>query len=152
MLGWPLVREKQLYFADWAVFNASRTYRGRPAKHEGLDFHVIIGDKVVTCLDGDVVWASNQRRIGGDSLYGSHIIIEHADGIITWYAHLDDMLSAIGDVVNKGDVIGYAGNSGKSTATHLHLTIQHLGHGLSGFVIPDVVDPLTYLQINNGAV
>lgn len=155
MLGWPLERWIQTKFEPWALLGAPRDYDGdgeRDDKHEGLDFYARMGDTVLTCLDGEVVWASDQRRSGGESLYGRHIIIEHADGIITWYAHLDDMLSAIGDVVNKGDVIGYAGNSGKSTATHLHLTIQHLGHGLSGFVIPDVVDPLTYLQINNGAV
>ena len=145
MLGWPLNRERQTFFADWAVFNASRTYRGRPAKHEGLDFHPRIGDEVLACLDGDVVWASDQRRRGGDSLYGRHVIIEHADGLITWSAHLDDMLSAIGDVVEKGDVIGYAGDSGKSAGTHLHLTLQHIGHGLAGYVVNDVVDPLMYL-------
>ena len=151
MLGWPLDRWIQTSFEPWAVFNAPRTYRGIPAKHEGLDFHVRIGDTVLACLDGEVVWASNQRRYGwGDSLYGNHIIIKHADGIITWYAHLDDMLSAIGDMVNRGDVIGYAGNSGKSTGPHLHLTVQHIGHGLGGYVVNDVVDPMNYLK-NNGA-
>lgn len=150
MLGWPLDREKQISFASWALLGAPRDYDGdgeRDDMHEGLDFHVRIGDPVLACLDGEVVWASNQRRIGGDSLYGSHIIIEHADGIITWYAHLDDMLSAVGDVVNKGDTIGSAGNSGKSSGPHLHLTVQHLGHGLDGYVINDVVDPMTYLNI-----
>jgi murein DD-endopeptidase MepM/ murein hydrolase activator NlpD len=148
MLGWPLCGEKQTRFADWAVFNAPRVYNGVPAKHEGLDFHGRIGDRVVACQDGEVVWASNQRRSGGDSLYGNHIIIEHADGIITWYAHLDDMLSAVGDIVNQGDVIGYVGSTGKSDGPHLHFTVQHIGHGLAGYVVNDVVDPMTYLGIN----
>jgi murein DD-endopeptidase MepM/ murein hydrolase activator NlpD len=100
----------------------------------------------LACLDGRVVWASDQRRTGGASLYGKHIIVEHADGIITWYGHLDVMLCAVGDIVNKGDVIGYAGSSGKSTGPHLHLTVQHIGHGLDGFVIHDVVDPIAYLN------
>ncbi len=152
MLGWPLVKERQTQFEDWAVLRAPRTYRGRPALHEGLDFYAQVGDGVIACLAGTVVWASNQRRIGGDSLYGSHIIIEHDDGIITWYAHLYDMISAVGDVVERGDVIGYAGSSGKSSGPHLHLTVQHIGHGLSGFIIPDVVDPLIYLKRNTGAV
>ena len=152
MLGWPLNRWIQSNFADWAVFGAPRTYRGIPAKHEGLDFHVRVGDPVLACLDGEVIWASNQRMYaGGDSLYGSHIVIEHANGITTWYAHLDDMLSAIGDVVNKGDVIGVAGSSGLSSGPHLHLTVQHSGHGLAGYVVPDVVDPLMYLKRPNGA-
>ena len=93
-----------------------------------------------------MIWASDQRRSGGDSLYGNHIIIEHANGLVTWYGHLDSMLSAVGDVVERGDVIGWVGSSGVSTGPHLHLTVQHIGYGFDGFVIPDVVDPLDYLR------
>lgn len=152
MLAWPLTRKRQTHFADWALFNAPRTYRGRPAKHEGLDFHVIVGDDVIACLGGRVVWASDQRRHrGGDSLYGKHIIIEHRDGLITTYAHLDEMLVVMGDLVDMGELIGYAGRSGKATGPHLHLTVQHIGHGLTGYVLNDVVDPLKYLKRINGA-
>ena len=96
-------------------------------------------------MDGRVVWASNQRRSGGNSLYGNHIIIEHGDGWITWYAHLDLMFPGIGEIVKRGDLIGLGGNTGKSTGPHLHLTVQHVGHGLSGYVVKDVVDPEDYL-------
>jgi hypothetical protein len=57
------------------------------------------------------------------------------------------MLSDVGDMVERGYVIGRAGNSGVSGGPHLHLTIQHIGHGHSGYVIPDVVDPLKYLNL-----
>ena len=125
----------------WAIFDAPRSY----GPHEGLDFHVQIGDSVLACLDGIVVWANDQRRSGGDSLYGNHIIIEHEDGWITWYAHLDSMLSVVGDVVMRGQMIGFSGNTGNSTGPHLHLTVQHMGHGLSGYVVSDVVNPEHYL-------
>ena len=125
----------------WAIFDAPRSY----GPHEGLDFHVEIGDPVLSCLDGVVVWASDQRRSGGDSLYGNHIIIEHEDGWVTWYAHLHSMLCIVGTHVNRGDCIGFAGSTGKSTGPHLHLTVQHIGHGLSGYVVSDVVDPQQYL-------
>jgi murein DD-endopeptidase MepM/ murein hydrolase activator NlpD len=154
MLGWPLGGEKQTVFYDWALFGAPRDYDGDEIFddiHEGLDFHARVGDPVLACRDGHVVWASNQRRIGGDSLLGSHIIIEHGDGLITWYGHLSNMLSAVGDVVELGDTIGWAGESGRTTGPHLHLIVQHIGHGLSGYVLPDVVDPLKYLeQVSNG--
>lgn len=150
MLGWPLNREIQTHFASWALFGAARDYDGDGIfddKHEGLDLHALIGDEVLACANGEVVWASNQRRsIGGDSLLGNHIIIEHDNGLITWYGHLDDMKSAIGDVVLKGEVIGYAGNTGKSTGPHLHLIVQYPGNGVDGFVLPDVVDPIEYLE------
>jgi murein DD-endopeptidase MepM/ murein hydrolase activator NlpD len=129
---------------------APRDYDGdgeRDDKHEGLDFHANIGDEVLACEAGEVIWASDQRRDGlGPSLYGIHIVIEHANGIITRYAHLEDMLSAVGDVVFRGEVIGYVGNSGRSTGPHLHLTVQHIGYGYDGFVVRDVVDPLEYLD------
>ena len=92
-----------------------------------------------------MVWASDQRRSGGSSLYGKHIIIEHGDGIITWYAHLSHMVSSVDDIVEEGERIGMGGSSGNSSGPHLHLTVQHIGHGLSGYVVPDVVDPLDYL-------
>lgn len=149
MLGWPLAREKQTQFADWALFGAPRDYDGDGIEddlHEGLDFHALIGDEVLACLDGEVIWASNQRFYGeGDSSLGNHIIIAHGGGRRTWYGHLDDLKSAIGDVVLKGEVIGYAGSTGRSTGPHLHLILQIIGQGLSGFSIPHVVDPLEYL-------
>lgn len=101
---------------------------------------------MLACLGGTVVWASDQRRSGGDSFYGNHIIIEHEDGLITRYAHLDSMLSAVGDVVERGDVIGWVGTTGNSDGPHLHLTVQHIGHGFNGYIVSDVVNPLDYLE------
>ena len=101
---------------------------------------------IYACARGRVVWASDQRRSGGDSRYGKHIIIEHENGLITWYSHLSAMLSNAGDIVEQGQVIGWAGNTGISTGPHLHLTVQHIGHGHSDYVVSDVVDPLLYLR------
>jgi murein DD-endopeptidase MepM/ murein hydrolase activator NlpD len=140
---------KQTSFADWAILGAPRDYDEDGVfddEHEGLDMHGNEGDDVLACAPGRVVWASDQRRIGGDSFYGNHVIIEHDDGVITWYGHLSDILSAVGDVVERGDVIGWVGATGKATGPHLHLTVQHIGYGFAGFVVPDVVDPLDYLE------
>lgn len=133
---------KQTVFKDWAILGASRPY----GPHEGLDFHLNTGDPVLACKRGVVVWASDQRRSGGDSDYGNHIIIEHGDGLITWYAHLSYISCSVDDLVEGGDIIGLGGNTGRSSGPHLHLTVQHIGHGLSGYIIPDVVDPLEYLE------
>lgn len=124
-------------------FREKRSY----GLHEGVDLYARAGDPIVACLDGVVVWASNQRRSGGDSDYGNHIIVRHGldDVWATWYAHLQYMVSGVGDVVKRGDRIGEAGSTGNSTGPHLHLTVQHIGHGLDGFVVPDVVDPEEYL-------
>lgn len=101
----------------------------------------------MSCLPGRVVWASDKRRsTGGYSLYGNHIIVEHANGWITWYAHLSEMWVSVGDVVTRGTAIGAAGSTGNSSGPHLHLTVQHVGYGQSGYVVPDVVDPLPLLS------
>lgn len=142
-LSWPLEEPKQLVFEDWAIFGAPRDYFG---DHEGLDFIGSIGDSVLACARGKVVWASNQRRGGGDSDYGNHIIIEHDDGFITWYCHLNEMLSGVGDIVERGDLIGWVGESGRVTGPHLHLNVQRIGYGYEDFIVPDVVDPLDYLR------
>ena len=136
----------------WPVLNRYHSINhpfGEPRSwgpHEGVDIYALTGDTIVACLDGTVVWASDQRRSGGDSKYGNHIIIEHDDGWITWYTHLSFMLSNVGDNVMRGEMIGEAGNTGNSSGPHLHLTVQHIGHGLDGFIVPDVVDPAKYLR------
>lgn len=142
-LGWPLSGQKQKHFESWAIFNAFRDYDKDGIfddKHEGLDFHAEIGDPVLACLDGKVVHISD-----GTTAYGNYIIVEHDDDWVTWYAHLTVTLKAVGDFVKRGQTIGSAGSTGNSTGPHLHLTVQHRGHGLSGYVIPDVVNPQKYL-------
>lgn len=63
----------------------------------------------------------------------------------TWYAHLKNMFSDVGDNVKGGEQIGEVGNTGNSTGPHLHFTVQHSKDGLDGFIIPNVVDPEKYL-------
>jgi len=149
-LAWPLEGQHQESFAAWAKLGAPRDYDFdgiQESMHEGLDFGAVIGQKVRACRDGVVVWASNQRRTGGDSLYGNHIIVEHDDDWVTWYCHLDKMFAKAGDKVLRLDILGLAGRTGNSDAPHLHLTVQHIGHGLSAYVVPDVVDPLPLLWV-----
>jgi len=82
---------------------------------------------------------------GGYSLYGNHIVIESAGGWRIWYCHLDKMFVQPGYKVIRETIIGEGGSTGNSSAPHLHLTVQHIGHGLGGYVLPDVVDPLPLL-------
>ena len=55
------------------------------------------------------------------------------------------MLSTVGESVMRGQLIGAGGDTGKSSGPHLHLTVQHIGHGLSGYVVSDVVNPQNYV-------
>ncbi len=69
--------------------------------------------------------------------YGCHIIVDHANGYQTLYAHLSSIEVSAGQVVTKGERIGVMGSTGRSTGTHLHFEIR------SGGVL---MNPLGFLQ------
>jgi len=94
----------------------------------------------LACLDGFVRQADYMKNG-----YGMYIVLQHADGFVTWYAHLSEFLCKVGDYVERGGIIGKSGDTGRSTGPHLHLTVQRIGHGLDGYWLRDVVDPLPLL-------
>jgi murein DD-endopeptidase MepM/ murein hydrolase activator NlpD len=59
--------------------------------------------------------------------WGNLIIITHIDGYETWYAHLKGFNSNKNQDVKIGDIIGYVGNTGRSTGPHLHYEVKHNG-------------------------
>jgi murein DD-endopeptidase MepM/ murein hydrolase activator NlpD len=86
--------------------------------HEGIDFTASVGTEVYSTGDGTVV---NVGRKGG---YGNCIIINHGFGYQTLYAHLSKMNVKPGQKVQRGEVIGRVGNTGKSTSPHLHYEVH----------------------------
>jgi murein DD-endopeptidase MepM/ murein hydrolase activator NlpD len=90
--------------------------------HEGLDFSAPIGTDIYATGDGEVV-AVKSTAIG----YGKYVIIDHGFGYSTLYAHMDGFTVREGQKVNRGDVIGFVGNTGKSTGPHLHYEVRIKG-------------------------
>lgn len=90
--------------------------------HEGMDFTASTGTDVYVTGDGTVesVESSNTG-------YGKHIIVNHGFGYRTLYAHLNDFNVREGQHVKRGDVIGFVGNTGTSTAPHLHYEVHAKG-------------------------
>ncbi len=80
---------------------------------------------------GNAVWASDAGYvvfIGWDPYgYGNHIIVNHGNGFETLYAHLSAVLVRSGQSVRRGQVIGLAGSTGRSTGPHLHFEVRYLG-------------------------
>ena len=74
---------------------------------------------------------------GYDGSYGQKIVVQHADGTETWYAHLSSFVRT-GGTVKAGDVIGRVGSTGNSTGDHLHLEVRPGGG--------DPVPPLSWLR------
>jgi murein DD-endopeptidase MepM/ murein hydrolase activator NlpD len=85
--------------------------------HRGIDIATTTGVPVVAPADGIVADVAYDRDLG-------HIVrINHGHGMVTWYGHL--LKSAVKDknLVKRGTVIGYVGNSGRSTGSHLHYSV-----------------------------
>lgn len=92
-------------------------YGGSGEFHKGIDIATRAGNPIIAPADGIVVENINRPDMG------NYIILNHKNGISTTYAHL--LRSAVykGKGVKKGEVIGFVGNSGRSTGSHLHYSV-----------------------------
>jgi len=103
--------------------------------HEGIDIANKIWTPVFATADGIV------KMAGIKDYYGRIVILEHPQsGFETAYAHLQRTAVTEGQVIKRGDLIGYLGNSGRSTGPHLHYEVRTSGSGRylnpSGFILP----------------
>lgn len=92
--------------------------RGASTDHGGIDIAVPIGTPVVAPADGVVEFAGPRGR-GGNT-----VLIRHADGRVTGYAHLDSINVKAGDRVTQGTAFAASGNTGNSTGPHLHFSAR----------------------------
>ncbi|MBL31876.1 MAG: peptidase M23 [Flavobacteriales bacterium] len=90
--------------------------------HYGMDFAAPIGTPVYATGDG-VIKKIKKSRSKKD--YGNYILIDHGYEYESFYAHLDKVLVSKGKKVKRGDLIGHVGNTGKSTAPHLHYEVRY---------------------------
>jgi murein DD-endopeptidase MepM/ murein hydrolase activator NlpD len=110
-------------------------FTGQYYIHKGIDLSTYrYGDLIVATADGQVV------TMDYDSGFGYYIIIKHKHGFYTRYAHMQSYKVSMGQRVQQGEVIGYIGNTGRSTGPHVHYEV-HIGS--------DVVDPYKYLNIRS---
>lgn len=87
--------------------------------HSGMDFTAPTGTDVYSTGNGVVREVKSARRE-----LGNHIIIDHGFGYQTVYAHLDRFNVRVGQKVKRGDIIGFVGSTGLSTAPHLHYEVH----------------------------
>jgi murein DD-endopeptidase MepM/ murein hydrolase activator NlpD len=106
---------------------------GEGAFHAGIDIAAPIGSPVRAVADGDVIQAASTS--GG---YGREIVIDDGHDIETVFAHLSVVAVVAGQHVTRGQVIGYVGDSGRSTGPHLHYEVRV--HGVP-------VNPHKYLRV-----
>lgn len=113
VLGWPLR----------GAITSPYGYRNNPSGkgrnfHSGIDINGNTGDPIYAAEAGRVTFSGWQ---GG---YGNLIIIDHGDGVTTYYAHCSSRLVGVGTKVNRGDVIARVGSTGNSTGPHLHFEVR----------------------------
>lgn len=86
--------------------------------HHGLDIGAAIGSPARAAAGGKVV------RSGFESLYGNLVVIDHGNGYRTVYGHLSERMVQDGDIVQRGEVIGKVGKTGRTTGPHLHYEVH----------------------------
>jgi murein DD-endopeptidase MepM/ murein hydrolase activator NlpD len=94
---------------------------GKQDFHYGLDIATQLGNRVIAPANGLVLCAEKR------SYYGNLIIVDHGYGFTTRYGHLASFNVREGQRVKRGDIIGYVGNTGMSSAPHLHYEIRVFG-------------------------
>ena len=150
MVGLTMGLTRNATTADWIKANAAPNlwpvdgqvtgsfgeridpFNGEGAFHSGVDIGSSYGAQIIAPADGVVIFTD---MMGG---YGKAIMISHGNGISTRYGHLSGFAVTAGQRVHRGDVIGYVGESGRSTGPHLHYEVR----------INDIpVNPYKYLRI-----
>ena len=99
--------------------------------HTGVDVAVEFGTPISATADGLVVWSAPY------SGYGNLVVVYHSNGITTRYGHLSKITVEAGQRVRRGDQIGHAGSTGRSTGPHVHYEIRQNDQP---------VDPLQYVN------
>jgi murein DD-endopeptidase MepM/ murein hydrolase activator NlpD len=100
-------------------------FTGEAEMHSGLDIANRRGTPVMASADGTVVTAGRKGALG------RVIEISHGYGMVTRYGHLDRFAKSVGDRVKRGEVVGFMGDTGRSTGPHLHYEVHLNGAPLN---------------------
>lgn len=90
----------------------------RRSTHTGLDIACTTGTDIKVVSNGTVTFS------GKKGSYGNLIIVDHGNGVETWYGHCSKLYSNVGDTVEAGSIIAAVGSTGNSTGPHLHFEIR----------------------------
>jgi len=123
---WPVVGHLTAGFGE-----RLDPFSGEGAFHTGVDISSQYGTAVRATADGMVIGA--EEHVG----YGRLVVLDHGFGVTTFYGHLSAFNVTPGQRVNRGDVIGYVGVSGRSTGPHVHYEVRINGAP---------VNPMRYLR------
>ena len=117
--------------------------------HYGTDLDLVIGDSVFACFDGVV--RISKYNPGG---YGNYVLVRHHNGLDTLYGHMTERLVKVGQHVKAGELIGWGGNTGRSSGPHLHFEVRYHGEAIDPSYVYDfekhtLKDPIVTITPKN---
>jgi murein DD-endopeptidase MepM/ murein hydrolase activator NlpD len=151
ILGIPISRGNLTQ--DYGATNFARyAYAGK--WHNGVDFGAPIGTPVLAAEKGEVIAVGNQDIYCPKVGYGKYIVIKHNNNLTTLYGHLSLQIVQVGNIVQRGQIIGYVGRTGYATGPHLHFTVYfsptfEMKSSRSCYLTPvgGDLNPLDYLDL-----
>ncbi len=117
---WPLPYSNTYVSSSFKM----RTLNGTTKMHNGLDISRWGGSaglNIIAAKEGTVEVAYHSGYNGG---YGLYVVVNHGNGVKTYYAHMSKTLVNVGDYVTQGTVLGLVGNTGRSYGAHLHFGVM----------------------------
>ena len=129
---------KMLWPVDGKVSSPFGKWRGNH-RHQGIDIPMPAGTPIRAAKNGVVSRTGNNSTMGFRG-YGNFILMDHGDDVQTFYAHCLSVTVIQGQRIMQGQIIGYVGSTGRSTANHLHFEVR---------VGNNKVDPMRYLAGNS---
>jgi murein DD-endopeptidase MepM/ murein hydrolase activator NlpD len=105
---------------------------GEGSFHAGIDFRGTPGEKIYATAAGIVTKAFR------NGTYGNYVEIDHQNGYVSCYAHMQKFSTTEGAQVRRGELIGYVGNTGRSTGPHLHYEVHYKDKP---------INPMKYMQV-----
>ena len=146
---WPVDRNK--VWPSSGFGERTDPFTGRPATHLGLDLAGRKGLQVIATADGEIAFAYEDKHLGKVIVINHNPIEIGDDGTVTSrrgilrteYGHLSKILVRKGQRVERGDVVGLMGNTGRSTGPHLHYAVRYQVRSRGG--LQGYNDPKDYL-------
>lgn len=122
-----LTRRQRIGFITPAQGWVTSGYGKRPSgRHHGIDFACPWGSPILASKAGQVIYKKPKHPV-----YGRTLVLKHAGGYTSLYAHMSGFNTKTGHRVKKGQKIGRCGNSGRSTGNHLHFELRKGGRFLN---------------------
>jgi murein DD-endopeptidase MepM/ murein hydrolase activator NlpD len=122
-------------------------FTGKRTAHHGLDLAGPVGLDIHCTGAGTVILAQVNR-----SGYGKEVVVDHGYGYTSRYAHLKDIKVKLGQKLNRGEVVGTLGSTGRSTGPHLHYEIRHEGRAVNPYYFfYENLSPDEYTQLASQA-